>query len=398
MRARLLAALLVLGLGACTPTPTPTATPAPTTSKFAAAQARPTSSASPRHRCPMWVPRIDHMAPSPRLTARPADVRVCVVNEPPSKRPIPDGVTLDGRSAANLARLVHAMPVGGVPAQCSRRRPFVVLRFDASVGATVDVPVEYPGCPVAAVFVDGVARRAAIPVASLLLDIAASRQHHGAAVPNLVGMPLGRAQRVARLSGHVVQQALHVLDPRGPTGTVLLQAPAPGDRGRRITVLVSARPVRRCEVASLTLDYLAGGADMGDDFGDIVIRTAGSLPCTLIGPITVIGLDAAGRADTTTVHFRTAPAFVLTPHPATVPHGQPEPVGTVVGDLGVFAEYRDDPTSRDGLCERHRVIPTTWLVTFTDGRQLTVANQDDQVGEPALLTCFGRLQGAGTVR
>jgi hypothetical protein len=122
MRARLLAALLVLGLGACTPTPTPTATPAPTTSKFAAAQARPTSSASPRHRCPMWVPRIDHMAPSPRLTARPADVRVCVVNEPPSKRPIPDGVTLDGRSAANLARLVHAMPVGGVPAQCSRRR------------------------------------------------------------------------------------------------------------------------------------------------------------------------------------------------------------------------------------------------------------------------------------
>jgi hypothetical protein len=64
-----------------------------------------------------------------------------------------------------------------------------------------------------------------------------------------------------------------------------------------------------------------------------------------------------------------------------------------VANLLLAAEYRDDPTSPNGLCSEHVVVPAFWRLVFPDGT-MTVANSSYDPGYPnfsSLQTCRGEL-------
>ncbi len=72
--------------------------------------------------------------------------------------------------------------------------------------------------------------------------------------------------------------------------------------------------------------------------------------------------------------------------------------------MTVSAEYRDDPSSPDGLCTAHQVIPATWRILLPSGAEITVPNADPHAAGHAfgpggaLLTCRGELNGGPPVQ
>jgi hypothetical protein len=105
------------------------------------------------------------------------------------------------------------------------------------------------------------------------------------------------------------------------------------------------------------------------------------------------------------VSYPVTGTIFLTPHAALLPNMQPPPTGEVVADLLMSAEYRDDPSSANGLCTANRVVPAGWRLTLAGGTR-TVRNQshaaDSQTEFSRLLTCKGQIDtptpisGSGT--
>jgi hypothetical protein len=164
-----------------------------------------------------------------------------------------------------------------------------------------------------------------------------------------------------------------------------------------------ATPARypSCTVGQLTLDYYGKTSRHGNDFALIRIRDTATQPCALTGPIALVGIGSGGTTDTPTLTYAVTNRIVLTPNAARVSVTGTPPPGEVVADLSLAADYRDDPTSANALCNRQGVTPSSWRLTFPDGSTV-VANTaltptPGTTGSSGLVTCRGHLNPAGPV-
>ena len=157
-----------------------------------------------------------------------------------------------------------------------------------------------------------------------------------------------------------------------------------------------------CAVGQLALDYYGKTTRRGNDFALIRMRNVATQRCTFTGPIEVTGIDSAGGADTSTLAYSVTSPFVLSPNAVRVSVTGPPPPGEVVADLSLAADYRDDPSSPNALCNRHGVTPSSWRLTFPDGTR-TVANlaltpTPGSSGSSGLATCRGQLNPSTPVK
>jgi hypothetical protein len=164
-----------------------------------------------------------------------------------------------------------------------------------------------------------------------------------------------------------------------------------------------ATPARypSCTVSQLTLDYYGRTTHHGNDFALIRIRDTAIQPCALTGPVGVVGIGSGGSTDTPTLMYAVMNGIVLTPNAARVSVTGPPPRGEVVADLTLAADYRDDPSSAGGLCNRQGVTPSSWRLTFPDGPRM-VANtalipNPGTTGLSGLATCRGQLNPSAPV-
>jgi hypothetical protein len=171
-------------------------------------------------------------------------------------------------------------------------------------------------------------------------------------------------------------------------------------RGASVTAAGSAAivgstvaPPLSCTFGDLVADYYGGGLGGGNDFGVVRIRNVAAQPCVFTGSAEVAGVDKAGRVVTQTVTYTVRGTIVLTPHAEVVPDGQNgPPPGVVEAVLILGANYRDDPTTPNGLCQ-NTVVPTAFRVSLAGGAR-TVANVNHSTPGPnasAFITCRGQL-------
>lgn len=156
----------------------------------------------------------------------------------------------------------------------------------------------------------------------------------------------------------------------------------------------TSRATVQCDPSRLALAYYAGGPAAGNDGATIRIANHTGSNCLLLGPITVAGVDAAQRAVTNMLTYRVQQHLVLTAHAVMPAPGRRSAAGRVTADLRLIAHYRDEPTSPDGLCDHHRVIPDAWHLGFPDGTHRTLRNYGKDPAHPdftGLVTCRGRL-------
>jgi hypothetical protein len=150
-----------------------------------------------------------------------------------------------------------------------------------------------------------------------------------------------------------------------------------------------------CTVGQLTLDYYGKITLHGTDFALVRIRNVATQRCTLTGPILITGIDSSGGTDTSTLTYLITNPIVLSPNALRVAVTGGPPPGEVVADLSLAADPRRDPSSSNGLCNRHGVTPSSWRLTFPSGTR-TVANTaptptPGTSGSTSLATCHGQL-------
>jgi hypothetical protein len=338
---------------------------------------------------------------------------------PPSKaRATPARrIVLRGTPAAGLAAIIDGgPPATGRARRCDRPRgrlPFSqALVFAYRSGHRVTAAISYTDCSLAIVAAGGRAAMLADPLQSDLFYLTSvTRRPNGPRTPDLVGLGIRAAAAAAargRWSMYVDGAAIdRVVQP----GTVIFQTLPAGvpDAGpsKDINVVLAVRPAPACTAGQLALSYLGGGAGAGNDFGSVVVRDDSPRPCTLTGPLRLVGTGKAGRPVTQPVTFPVAGVAVLSPATGPVSQriivgGSPQSAvhGAFVASLALGAEYRDGPPSVDhGYCEPLWVIPAAWRVTLPHGQALTVANADrfNPVGfggsSGGLVTCRGELGG-----
>lgn len=281
--------------------------------------------------------------------------------------------------------------------RCSGRKPLAVLRFGFR-GQYVDVALGAFGCPIA--YLAG--RPVALPhvLADPLTDEAVFSLPP-AEVPDLFGATYPTAVATAARTGSRVHLLGEVVVPDSPSGRVILQNPPAGrgHLGSRIGVVIAVHRPPTCRLSDLAMEYQGGGPAAGSD-SMIRIRNPGPRPCELTGPVALVGTDRAGLEITRTLTIPVDTDLVLTAHAHRVEPGHAGSSGEIVAAVMLAAEYRDDPSSPDGLCRRHQVIPTYWRLTLPGGVIRNVANTSTGVSDPGysgLVTCRGRFNALAPI-
>jgi hypothetical protein len=386
------AGLLMAGLAACG-SARPAQPPQATSPSSLAHHAAPSA-------CPVSVPAVVQLRSSGRLGPAPAAVQLCSYSGGhPTKLRSAAGVTLAASTARTISTLLaDETPAGATVLRCVDAPPDVLLRFEYPNAAPVVVAmVDQKPCPTDLVYV----RRHSYVISSNLagyLFFDASAGDVGTSGPrlDLEGMSVDSARRLARRNHVELVVDGEERDPAVPVGTVLLQSPAPnvGEDAGQLEVLIATRDEPTCAPAQLTLDYYGGGMGAGSDFGTIRIRDTSRLACRVSGPIELQGVDGTGQTDTQELTYSVGANLDLTPDAAHVPDGQSPPPGTVIGAVLISAEYRDDPSSPDGSCAAHTIVPATWRLTIGTA-VLTVGNDEHEAParglDRQLLTCRGEL-------
>ena len=163
--------------------------------------------------------------------------------------------------------------------------------------------------------------------------------------------------------------------------------------GHRAVTTGAARPAA-CGRAQLRLNYRGSVPGAGNDLGTIVVSDQGR-PCWLAGPITLTGLNKTGRPVTATITYRKVGRMAKAGGRPASQHGTVLRPG-LVASISVWAEYRDDPASPNGMCTAHQLEPATWRLRLASGAALTVPNADPAgfgslTADHGLLTCRGQL-------
>jgi hypothetical protein len=369
--------------------------------------------------CPGQAPQPAAPEPASRATlVKPGPVFASICqyrSRPPAPKagyPPDRRVVLSGPAAVGLAAVIdNAVPLTAQARRCERaadRLPFVqlvILRY--RTGREQPVTVTQTDCSLAVVASSGQSRVLAGQVqGDLFDDTSVTRRGTGAVITNVIGMTPGQAAAAASKARFALSFDGEATDPAAGPWTAIFQVPPAGDRDRGpdrdFGVIVAVPPAPACTAAQLALTYFGGEPGAGHDFGLIGVRDVSGQPCTLTGPLAVTGLNARGRAVTGTIRPDVAGTAVLSPHESQVTRGRGgrlggEWPGEFIGEVPLYAEYRDGPSSVDnGYCEQLWVVPATWRVVLPDGKPLTVANADRTnpsklVRSGGFVTCRGRM-------
>jgi hypothetical protein len=311
-------------------------------------------------------------------------------------RTSPGGIVLTAAEGASLARQFLTRPVNdSIGTQCVRNAPQVLMRFTTAYGV-VDVPMGGgDGCPI--VYVDGHAHTLDQTLRDYLIATAAEFDVRGAVAPDVVGIKIKQARTIVRKSGFQLNSIEQEPDGAVAAGTILLQSPPAHHRGldnhlRFLDVIVAApATAAACLAGDLVVYYDGSEGGGGIQFGGFVVRNVGPASCHLSAPISLVGLDAAGRTVTNTLRYEIAPGTILTPRAPSVPPDVNPPAGVFLGRLPIVSDPRDDNTP-DGLC--HTLItPATWRLEI-GGATRAVPNRvaSGSSGESTgLPTCKGRI-------
>ena len=324
---------------------------------------------------------------------------LCSLRAKGASGPPPASIVFTAGEAASLARQFLTRPVDDtVGARCVGNPPEVLVRFTTAHGV-VDVPMEGRGCPIPLVYVDGHAHTLDRTLHDYLFATAAQFDSGGAIAPNVVGTTIDQARTIMRKAGFQFSSIEQEPDEAVAPGTVLLQWPPAHHGGldnnlRFLDVIVSASATAAaCIAANLVVYYDGSVGGGGMQFGGLRVRNVGPTECQLRAPISVVGLDAAGRVITNAVHYELGPHTVFTPRAPPVPPGVNAPPGVFIGFVPIVSDPRDDNTP-DGLC--HTIItPATWQLTVGAATR-DIPNQvpsNPSIATAGLPTCKGRING-----
>ncbi len=323
------------------------------------------------------------------------NVRLC---HPGGLKPVASAsVLLSQNDANNIGKLLDLAPASS--ANCEHQ-PDAVLRFNYDDGTEADVEIfavpqpDDTGCDQPTASVAGRVWLLPPALASFLdADPAAlGAKGNPPPAPSVTGLSLAEATQVITHAGMTVYSGGRVTDPLLSPDTVVLQDPPAGavtiGSGAEVDLLLSQQPAPACTATQLALDYHGVQYGTGNAFSDIDVRDVGATPCTLTGPISVVGLDAAGHAVTNRLTFPVAEQLILTARaPARAVDGG-SPIDVVIAWVPLQANVRDGPDA-GGSCADHLVVPKTWLLTV-GGRDKPVPNGAG-IAEPPMSACQGRL-------
>ena len=143
--------------------------------------------------------------------------------------------------------------------------------------------------------------------------------------------------------------------------------------GHHAVTTEAAKPAA-CGRSQLRLSYRGSMPGAGNDLGTIVVSDRGR-PCWLAGPITLTGLAKTGRPVTATIIYRKVGRMAKAGARSASQSGTVLRPG-LVASISVWAEYRDDPASPNGMCTAHQLEPANWRLRLASGALLTVRNAD----------------------
>lgn len=305
-------------------------------------------------------------------------------------------VTLSSNDATNIGKLLDLAPEG--TATCLYK-PDVLLIFEfrGAPNRDEDVEVSSVGCDRPIASFDGHIWLIPQTLADFLSTnaIATGAKATPPPVPDVTGLPLTQATQVLAQAGLTITPDGRVTDPLLTPDTVVLQDPPAGPgmtwSGTEVDVLLSQQPASTCSLAQLAFDYRGVQYGTGNAFSDLDVRDIAATPCTLTGPISVVGVDSGGRSVTNTVTLPVAGDLVLTAHaPPRAVDGSPT-TNLVMAWIPLQANVRDGPDA-NGSCVDHLVAPAKWLVAVA-GAKRAVPNGAG-ASEPPMSACQGQLNVA----
>lgn len=314
-------------------------------------------------------------------------------------------LVLTGAAAAGLvAALDEAGPLTPHAARCDSPAgllPFnQLIRLSYAGGATSHALVTFTSCGFSVVTAAGRSGTLTSPFQDDLFAYAMiTARDRGPRVPDVIGLSVTAAVSAARHHQFGLAVDGEVADAAVPFGTVIFQtlpagATDAGPSPLSIGVFLAVGSAPACRPGELRLDYRAGGAGAGNDFGNIIFRDVAGQPCRLTGRVAMTGVDASRRAVTNTVTGVFASPGVLSPDTPRVRDGAGPSPASLVYLWPLMAEYRDAATP-SGLCTQ-QVVPAAWRVRLQGGAVVMVPNADP--GTPARLdasgafvTCRGRI-------
>jgi len=329
---------------------------------------------------PCSAPVVSRASAAALVPAGPSSVQIC---EPGGSRPLNGRnrpVILGRVGAGILAELLDRAPAA---ASACAAEPEAVLRFSYPDGSQSDVTMLSVGCAAPTVSAGGQTRALNTVLASYLDTDTIAYGLPGDAVPDLTGLTTAEASTAALRAGYTFAVSDRITDPQLPAGTVVLQDPPAGTGiiGNEIDVLVSQQPTPTCLPGQLAVDYRGVADGAGEEFANFFIRDTSPNACTLLGPVSVVGVDAAGHPVTNLETYPVGSDVGLTANTAKVPDGASAPAGTVIGWFQLSTAAIHD---FDNGCPQI-VTPAAWSVTIAGGTKLATNKPD------SLAACQGKL-------
>lgn len=305
-------------------------------------------------------------------------------------------VTLSSNDATNIGKLLDLEPEG--TATCLYK-PDVLLRFEftGAPNRDEDVEVNTVGCDHPIASFDGHTWLLPQALAEFLSfdAIAPAEKGNVPPVPNVTGLSLAEAAQIITRAGMTIYSDNRVTDRLLSPDTVVMQDPPAGagmiGNGTEVDVLLSQQPAPVCSLGQLAFDYHGVQYGTGNAFSDLDVRDIAATPCTLTGPISVVGIDAGGRAVTNRLSLPVSGELILTAHAAPRALDGSTASDVVMAWIPLQADVRDGPDA-NGSCVDHLVTPAKWLVTVADG-QRAVPNGAG-ASEPPMNACQGQLDVA----
>jgi len=313
-------------------------------------------------------------------------------------------IALHGGAAAGLVAVLDDARLVSGPPRCAGFPYSQLILFGYRAGPVVMAEVRSGVCSSGVVTVGSRSAVFGPPLQDgLFFYTSLGRHDRGPRTPDVAGLSAAGAAAAARRHGFSLLVAGAAFDDAVPLGTVVFQSLPPGaidsGPGTQLDAILAVPHAPACTASQLTLSYRGGGFATGNDFGLIIFRDTGAALCRLTGPVRVTGLNAAGRAVTSTAASAFSDPGVLSPHAPPVPDFAAPPPGELVYGWMLAAGYRDGPARVDhGYCQPLWVIPAAWRIALPGGTSLVIPNTDPHNRGMAptggLITCQGRLGAA----
>ncbi len=344
--------------------------------------------------CPATIPTRNEDQPLPTTPPHAALICSFVKTNVKSKDLESAPAELGTIQATTLANMIRSMPIGTFPSGCGTPKPDTLIRFSYSNGTIVDALATAVACDPRIIVVNGQPHVASGHLGTYILTVNINSSIGRAQrAPDLSGLTMTQAAKVAKTSGFTVRYLEGVRDDARPAETIILQNPPPGHSGlgKEIEVTIALHKERVCTLHDLAIDFEGGGAGAGNNFGSGIVRNTSATPCEIAGSVVAVGVDAHGKVVTSSVSRELPRPTVLTTRTTPLVNGQ-APLGTNVLRITLVAEYRDDPAAANGICEVHLVIPAQIRFTFDVG-SFTAPNSPptEMPDHRAFATCYGTI-------